>query len=256
MNEPSFANAPSNDLEGKTIIITGASRGIGRATAQMCIASGANVVGNYRSDDESAESLARSVGDRADHLVLLRGSVTDHDVIIALVNQAREKFGQIDGLVNNAGVTSDIYLSMMRDEQWDEVMDVNARATFRLCRRVLKPMAAKRRGSIVNLSSTSATRGRAGQVNYAASKGAVLALTKSLAHEVGRYDIRVNALVVGLIETDMTKQIPRRILDDVVAHTALGRLGRAEEVANLICFLLSDRSSFMTGSCVDITGGL
>ena len=244
------------DLSGEAVVITGASRGIGRAMAQAFARAGASVLLNYVRDDEAAQSLASELEASGARVLVFKGSVADPAVAEAMIEACVETWGRIDCLVNNAGITRDKYFTFMKEEDWSEVLDVNLNAVFHTSKAAVKRMIAKRKGVILNLSSISATTGREGQVNYAAAKAGLLGFTRSLAREVGRYDVRVNALVTGMVDTDMTKKLPRKIMDLIVSQTPLQRVAAPAEIASVAVFLASGLASFVTGSCIDVNGGL
>jgi len=237
------------------VLISGAGRGIGRAIARTFGGAGARLALNYASDDNAAESLGQDLDELHVEHSFYRGSVTDEAFINTMVADVTRRFGPVDCLVNNAGIIRDNYLALMSDGQWDDVMNVNLRSVFLLTRRVIKPMIARRSGSIINLSSQNALHGREGQTNYSAAKAGLLGLTRSLAREVGRYNVRVNAIVTGVIDTDMTRRLPSKTIDLLRERIPLGRLGRPEEVANLALYLATDLASFQTGGCIEVTGG-
>jgi 3-oxoacyl-[acyl-carrier protein] reductase len=249
-------SAPAIDLGGEVVAITGASRGIGRATARAFAAAGARLLLNYARDEAAAQELADELAAAGTEVLLLRGSVADPAVGTAMAAACMERWNRLDCLVNNAGITRDNYLGFLKAEDWHEVIDVNLNALFYTCKAALKQMMPRRKGSIINLSSMSAVTGREGQTNYAAAKAGVLGFTRSLAREAGRYDVRVNALVTGLVDTDMTKKLPKKTVDLVVSQTALGRMARPEEIAQVIVFLASGLASYVTGSCIEVDGGL
>jgi 3-oxoacyl-[acyl-carrier protein] reductase len=244
------------DLSGQAVVITGASRGIGRAMSLAFAKAGARLALNYREDDAAAADLMEELKRQGAEAILCKGSVSDPAMVEDLINQCQETWQRLDCLVNNAGITRDMYLTMMKEAHWDEVIDTNLKGAFLCSKMAVKKMIAHRRGAIINISSVSGVSGREGQANYSAAKAGLLGLTKSLAREVGRYNVRVNAIVAGIIDTDMTKRLPRKIMDPVLAATSLHRTGRPEEVANLAVFLASDLASYMTGSCISVDGGL
>jgi 3-oxoacyl-[acyl-carrier protein] reductase len=244
------------DLSGEVVAITGASRGIGRAAARAFAAAGARLLLNYERDEAAARALADELTGGGAEVVLLQGSVADPACGPALVAACVQRWRRLDCLVNNAGITRDNYLGFLKEEDWRAVIDVNLNALFYTCKAALKQMMPRRKGAIVNLSSMSAVTGREGQTNYAAAKAGVLGFTRSLAREAGRYDVRVNALVTGMVDTDMTKKLPKKTLDLVVSQTALGRMARPEEIAQVIVFLASGLASYVTGSCIEVDGGL
>jgi 3-oxoacyl-[acyl-carrier protein] reductase len=237
-------------LTGKIALVTGASRGIGRAIALELGRAGAKVLVNYNASAAAAEALAAEIGG-----VAVQADVSTTAGCEALI-AAAEGLGALDILVNNAGITRDMLVPRMSDEEWSAVLDTNLTATFRLCRAASGLMMRQRRGSIINLTSVSGLHGNAGQANYAASKAAISALSKSLAKELGRRNIRVNCVAPGFIETDMTKILDSRILDGVKEVAALRRVGKPEEIARVVRFLASDDASYVTGQEWVVDGGL
>jgi 3-oxoacyl-[acyl-carrier protein] reductase len=238
------------ELQGKVAIVTGGARGIGAAIATELAAHGARVVVNYRSSADEAERLAATLDGLA-----VQADVSTSEGCEALVAAAAEA-GGVHVLINNAGITDDGLALRMRDPQWDEVLRVNAGGVFRMSRAVLPLMAKARQGSIVNLASVSALRGNPGQVNYSAAKAAVLGLTRSLALEMARRSIRVNAVCPGFIDTDMTRALPESARAKAVEAVPLGRMGTPEEVAGLVRFLAGPSSSYITGQTFVVDGGL
>lgn len=237
-------------LDGKVAIVTGGSRGIGAAIARALAAEGARVVVNYRSRAEAAEAVAAEIGGLA-----VQADVSTSEGCEALVTAATE-LGPISILVNNAGITQDGLMMRMRDEQWDGVLQVNAGGAFRMARAVLPTMVRSRSGSIVNIVSVSALRGNAGQANYAASKAAVIAMTRALSKEVAKRNVRVNAVAPGFIETDMTDTLPDKVLDAARDAIPMRRLGTPEDVAPMVRFLCSDDARYITGQVFVVDGGL
>jgi 3-oxoacyl-[acyl-carrier protein] reductase len=234
-------------LEGKNALVTGASRGIGRAIAVELAAAGASVVVGYRTGADEAESLAKEIGGRA-----MQADVSDPESARVLVEEA----GDLDILVNNAGVTRDGLLVRMSDEDWSTVLDTNLASCFYTCRAVTRGMMKKRSGSIVNISSIVGLHGNWGQTNYAASKAGIIGFTKALAKELGSRNIRANVVAPGYVKSQLTEVLPEEATAVMLQSTALGRLGDAEDVAGAVRFLCSEEASFVTGAVLLVDGGL
>jgi 3-oxoacyl-[acyl-carrier protein] reductase len=234
-------------LEGKTALVTGASRGIGRAIATELAGAGASVVVSYLSGAEEAEQLASEVGGRA-----VQADVSDAESAQALIAEA----GDLDVLVNNAGVTRDGLLVRMSDDDWDTVIDTNLASVFYTCRAAVRGMMKRRGGAIVNVSSIVGLRGNWGQTNYAASKAGVIGFTKSLARELGSRNVRANVVVPGYVKTRLTDVLPEGATDAMLDNTPLGRLGDPEDVAGAVRFLCSEEAAFITGAVLLVDGGL
>jgi 3-oxoacyl-[acyl-carrier protein] reductase len=234
-------------LEGKTALVTGASKGIGKAIASELAAAGASVVVGYRSDKDGAEALAGELGGRA-----VQADVSSADEAKRLVEEA----GDIDILVNNAGLTRDGLLARMSDDDWETVIGTNLASVFYTCRAVTRPMMKKRAGSIVNISSIVGVHGNWGQTNYAASKAGIIGFTKSLARELGSRNIRANVVAPGYVKTQLTDVLPEEATGAMLENTPLGRLGDPEDVARAVRFLCSDAASFITGEVLLVDGGL
>ena len=237
-------------FDNKVAIVTGAGGGLGKQHALELARRGAKVVVNYNKSKEAALEVANECGG-----VAVQADVGTIEGCEALI-LAAEAVGPIDILVNNAGITDDALLMRMTDEQWDEVMTVNAGGPFRMCRAVIPKMVRNRSGSIVNLVSISAFRGNPGQVNYAASKAAVLALTRSLAKEVSRRGVRVNAVAPGFIETEMTSVLPDALLEGAKKAIPMRRLGQPDDIAPAVRFLVGPGAAYITGHCLVVDGGL
>lgn len=234
-------------LEGKSALVTGASKGIGRAIASELSRAGAAVVVGYRSGQEEAESLATELGGRA-----IQADVSDAHEAKRLVEEA----GDLDILVNNAGLTRDGVLARMSDEDWRVVLETNLSSIFYTCRAVTRSMMRKRAGSIVNVSSIVGVHGNWGQTNYAASKAGIIGFTKSLARELGSRNVRANVVAPGYIRTQLTDVLPEEATEAMLGNTPLGRLGEPADVAGAVRFLCSDEASFITGEVLLVDGGL
>jgi 3-oxoacyl-[acyl-carrier protein] reductase len=234
-------------LDGKLALVTGASRGIGRAIALELGRAGADVVVGYRSGEQEANAVAAEIGGRA-----VQADLSDADSARALVEEA----GDVDILVNNAGLTRDGLIARMTDDDWQAVIDTNLSAVFYTCRAVSRPMMKKRSGAIVNVASIVGVRGNAGQVNYAASKAGIIGFTKSLARELGSRNVRANVIAPGYVHTQLTDVLPEEATALMLQNTPLGRLGDPEDIAGAVRFLCSDEASFVTGAVLLVDGGL
>ena len=234
-------------LEGRTALVTGASRGIGRSIATELSGAGASVVLSYRTGAAEAEALATEIGGRAVH-----ADVSDPASASALVDEA----GDVDILVNNAGVTRDGLLVRMSDDDWNTVIGTNLASCFYTCRAAARGMMRKRAGTVVNISSIVGIHGNWGQTNYAASKAGIIGFTKSLARELGSRNVRANVVVPGYVKTQLTDVLPEDATNAMLQNTPLGRLGDPEDVAGAVRFLCSDEASFITGAVLLVDGGL
>ncbi len=243
-------------VENKVLLVTGASRGIGRAIAISFAKSGANVAFTYLSSVEKGEALEKELAAFGIRAKGYRSDASQYAESEELVNSVLEDFGSIDVLINNAGITRDGLLMRMSEEQWDEVIRVNLKSVFNLTKAVIKPMMKAKSGSIINLTSIVGIKGNAGQANYSASKAGIIGFTKSVALELGSRNIRCNAIAPGFIETEMTGELNEATVEEWTKFIPLKRGGQAEEVANVCLFLGSELSSYVTGQVLQVDGGL
>ncbi len=243
-------------FEGKTALVTGGSRGIGRACVAQLVAEGAKVAVIYRSNLEAAEGLLAELQDAPGEAHLFQADVCDGKRASELVNELFDDWEHIDVLVNSAGIVQDGLMGAMTDQQWRSVIDTNLGGTYNYCHAVTQPMMMQRQGSIVNLSSTAAEFASRGQVNYAASKGGINGLTRALAKELSARNIRVNAVAPGMIETDMSQVVRGVAADQLKKVIPLKRIGKPEEIATVVAFLASDDAAYITGQVLRADGGL
>jgi 3-oxoacyl-[acyl-carrier protein] reductase len=243
-------------LEGKTALVTGASRGIGAAVALRLAAEGASVAVNYSGSKQAAEAVVEAVVAAGGEAVTLQADVSDPAACTRLVDAAVEAFGHLDILVNNAGITRDGFLVRMSDEDWDAVISTNLTGVFSVSRAAAKHMMKARTGSIINITSVVGMMGNAGQANYSAAKAGVIGLTKSIARELASRHVRCNAVAPGFIATDMTNKLTDAQKDAVAETIALGRLGSAGDVAAAVAFLASDDAAYVTGQILAVDGGM
>jgi 3-oxoacyl-[acyl-carrier protein] reductase len=246
----------NKSLESKVAVVTGASRGIGRAIAMELGRQGAQVVVNYNRSTEAAAEVVAAIEAQGGHAAPVQADVSDFSQAQALIQAALETYGRLDVLVNNAGTTRDQVLLMMKEEDWDTVIQVDLKSVFNTCKAAARKMLRQRYGRIVNISSVVGVCGQGGQTNYAAAKAGVIGFTKSLAKELGPRAITVNAIAPGLVITDLTADLPEELLQKALESTPLGRVGQAEEIAYAVAFLASDEAAFITGVVLPVDGGL
>ncbi|WP_188396837.1 3-oxoacyl-[acyl-carrier-protein] reductase [Sporomusa sp. GT1] len=243
-------------LDGQVAIVTGASRGIGRAVAIALAKVGAKVVINYAGNAEAAEEVRTVITANGGQAITVKADVADADAVDSLVKQTIDTYGKIDILVNNAGITRDTLLMRMKDEDWDAVMNTNLKGIFYCTKAVTKSMMKQRSGKIINMTSVVGLMGNAGQANYAAAKAGVIGFTKSMAKELASRGITVNAIAPGFIATDMTHGLSEQVKADLEAKIPLSRLGEAEDVAAAVVFLASQSANYITGQTLNVDGGM
>ena len=243
-------------LEGKTVIITGASRGIGKGIAEVFAKHGANIAFTYRSSDEKAKALEEQLSVNGCKAKGYKSDASDFEAAQQLAADVLEEFGSIDVLVNNAGITKDGLLMRMSEDDFDRVMNINMKSVFNMTKAVLRPMLKQRKGSIINMSSVVGVKGNAGQANYSASKAAINGFTKSTALELGSRNIRCNSIAPGFIETEMTEALGEEQVQEWRNTIPLKRGGTTEDIANATLFLASDMSAYVTGQVLPVCGGM
>ncbi|WP_053910906.1 3-oxoacyl-ACP reductase FabG [Pseudoalteromonas sp. SW0106-04] len=239
-------------LEGKVVLVTGASRGIGKAVAELLVEQGATVAGTATSDN-GAEKISTYLGENGKGYKL---NVTDSDSIADTLAAIKADFGDLDVLVNNAGITRDNLLMRMKDDEWQDIIDTNLSAIYRLSKAVLRPMMKKKSGRIINIGSVVGTMGNAGQANYAAAKAGVIGFSKSLAREVASRGITVNVVAPGFIQTDMTDELTDEQKAATLANVPAGRLGHPSEIAAAVCYLASDAGAYVSGETLHVNGAM
>jgi 3-oxoacyl-[acyl-carrier protein] reductase len=243
-------------LQGKTAIVTGASRGIGRAIAIELARRGAAVVVNYHTSAAAAQEVVDAISAAGGQAIAIQADVSQFEQANALVQAALDAFGKLDILVNNAGTTRDALLVTMREEDWDAVINADLKSVFNCCKAAVRPMIRARSGRIINISSVVGLAGQGGQANYAAAKAGIIGFSKSLARELGARNITVNVVAPGFIPTALTEVLSEEQKQAVLKATPLGRFGKPEEVAYAVSFLASDEAAFITGAVLTVDGGL
>ena len=243
-------------LEGKNALVTGASRGIGRAIALELARNGANVVVNYAGSKEKAEAVVNEIEALGRKAVAIQANVANSEEVTALVKDTIDQLGSIDILVNNAGINRDNLLMRMKEDEFDDVIETNLKGVFNCIKAVTRPMMRQRSGKIINLASVVAVAGNPGQVNYVAAKAGVIGMTKTVAKELASRNIHVNAVAPGYIATDMTDELPDNIKEQMLDLIPVNRLGEPEDVAKVVRFLASEDSDYMTGQTIHVDGGM
>lgn len=242
--------------DNKVALVTGGTRGIGRKIAEKFAENGYNLVLNYVSSNVDLEVIKEAFKKYNNSVLILKADVSKYEECENLVKEAINKFGKVDVLVNNAGITKDGLIAMMKEENFSKVIDVNLKGTFNMCRNLVPYMMKNKSGNIVNISSVVGIVGNAGQSNYAASKAGVIGFSKALAKELAGRNIRVNAVAPGFIDTDMTSILSDKVKENIYSQIPLKRMGKAKEVANVVYFLSSEESSYITGQVINVDGGM
>ena len=256
MKNSSETDKMAPDLEGHVALITGASRGIGRAVALRLASEGVRVAVNYNSGEAPAQQLVEEISSQGGEAIALQADVADEAQVKEMVATVRNQWHRVDILVNNAGIRNDRLLMRMTTKEWDDTLDVNLRGAFFCTKAVLPLMVRQRRGRIINMSSVVGVAGNPGQANYAASKAALIGLTKSVAKEVARRNITANALAPGYILTGMVEELSEDLKAQVLSRVPMNRLGVPEDIAGVVAFLCTDEASYITGQVIRIDGGL
>ncbi|MCZ6757956.1 MAG: 3-oxoacyl-[acyl-carrier-protein] reductase [Bacteroidetes bacterium] len=243
-------------LEGKNVLITGGSRGIGKSIVEAFAAEGARVAFTYRSSTELANALTESIKKQGAEAMCIQGDAADAEVAETSVSRVLSEWETLDILVNNAGITRDNLMLRSTEEDWDAVLDTNLKSVYNYCKAVYRPMMKQRAGRIINMSSVVGVMGNPGQTNYAASKAGIIGLSKSLAKELGRRGITVNVVAPGFVSTEMTKAISKEAQEAMLGAVPVGKAATPDDVANAVLFLASDRAAYITGHVLHVDGGL
>jgi len=243
-------------LKDQVAIVTGGTKGIGRAICLLFAEEGASVIANFSKDVDAAEALMSEANPKRLSIGLFKADVTQFDQAKEMVEETFAQYGKIDILVNNVGLVRDNFLMLMSDEDWDSLLRTNLTSIFYCCRTVIRKMIPQRKGKIINLSSISGILGTSGQTNYAATKGGVISFTKSLARELGPFNIHVNAVAPGLVESEVVSKMPKEKVEAIIKSSSLGRIGKPEEVAQAVLFLASEYSNYITGQTIVVDGGI
>jgi 3-oxoacyl-[acyl-carrier protein] reductase len=243
-------------LRDKVAVVTGGTRGIGRAVSLLFAREGARVVAIFSRDDRAAEDLQNEAISKGLNIDLFKADVTDFNQVKEMVEKTAGRYGKVDILVNNVGLIRDNFLMLMSDDDWDSLIKTNLNSLFYCCKTVIRKMIPQRSGKIINISSVSGILGTSGQTNYATTKGGMISFTKSLARELGPFNIHVNAVAPGLIESEITSKMPPHKVEAIVKSTCLGRMGKPEEIAKAVLFLGSEDSNYITGQVIIVDGGI
>lgn len=244
------------NFKDKIVLVTGASRGLGRAIAIAYSKLGARVIGNYNKSKEEALALVKELNSAGNSIEVIQADVSKSRETENMVDEILRKHGHVDILINNAGIRKDGFLAVMSEEDWDDVINVNLKSVFNVTKWVSRAMVAERKGKIVNISSVSALKGVSGQANYSASKGGIISFTRSVAVELARFGIQVNVVVPGLIETDMSSGMDEKRRNEILSHIPLARIGKLEDVVSGVIFLSSQEADYITGYTLTVDGGL
>lgn len=243
-------------MSNKTAIVTGGTRGIGRAIVLELARNGCNVAFNYSKSDDLANELVKEIEALGVKAMAKKADVSNLEGAKEMAKEVKDEFGQIDILVNNAGITRDKLLALMKEDDWDDVLNINLKSVYNFSKAVIMTMVKQKRGNILNITSVSGIAGVAGQANYSASKAGMIGFTKALAKEVGKANINVNAIACGFIETDMTSELPEEYKKKITDMTSLKRFGTTDDVAKIAMFILSDDAKYITGQVLSVDGGL
>jgi len=243
-------------MSNKTAIVTGGTRGIGKAIVLELAKNGYNVAFNYSKSDDLANELVKEIEALGVKAMTKKADVSNFDSAKEMAKEVKDEFGQIDILVNNAGITRDKLLALMKEDDWDDVININLKSVYNFSKAVIMTMVKQKSGSILNITSVSGIAGVAGQANYSASKAGMIGFTKALAKEVGKANINVNAIACGFIETDMTASLPEEYKKKMIDMTSLKRFGTTDDVAKIAMFMLSDDAKYITGQVLSVDGGL
>jgi len=243
-------------LKDHVAIVTGGTRGIGKAICLLLAGQGAKVVANFSRDVDAAEALMSEAKSKQLSVGLFKADITHFDQVKEMVEETFAQYGKIDILVNNVGLVRDNFLMLMSDEDWDSLLKTNLTGLFYCCKTVIRKMIPQRKGKIINISSISGILGTSGQTNYATTKGGMISFTKSLARELGPFNIHVNAVAPGLIESELVSKMPKEKVEAIIKSSSLGRIGKPEEVAQVVLFLASEQSDYITGQTIVVDGGI